>query len=194
MPERQMTISSSMVHPMRYMKTRPFAQEAARAYMRLCGRGMPTSQLLDTISHIIVTAFNAAIENLPHERRSQRAAAIVTQEGSLTVHFGRYSAFSRNIYVMSPHLLSMLVHTDLDSVRAGDIRLPFDAFHISFADNFDGYLPGPPNRIDGAYLSQSAPGHIEIVVTSRRLDVKTTNSSRWPFSRNLYYYTNGPNH
>jgi len=160
----QVTIASPLIHPMRYMRTRPFAEDAVRAYMRSCGRGTPTSNLVEIIGGMIVSAFNLAIEKVPRNNRPQRAVAMVTQEGSLAVHVGRYSAFGRNIYVMSPSLLAMLDHTDLDSVRVGDIRLPFDAFHISFANNFDGSLPGPPNCIDGAYVSRSDPDRLEIVV------------------------------
>lgn len=188
MTEGQVTVASPLIHPMRYMRTRPFAEDAVRAYMRSCGRGMPTSNLIEIIGDLIVSAFNLAIEKVPREKRPQRATSMVTQEGSLAVHVGRYSAFGRNIYVMSPNLLAMLDHTDLDSVRVRDIRLPFDAFHISFADNFDGSLPGPPNCIDGAYVSRSGPDRLEIVVTSRRLDAKPNDSRRWPFSRDLYYY------
>lgn len=183
-----MAVASSLIHPMRYMRTRPFAQEAVRTYIRTCGRSMPTPQMLEVIGGLIISSFNEAIKKLPREKRPQRATAVITQEGSLAVHVGRHSAFGRNIYVMAPDLLAMLDRTDLDSIRARDIQLPFEAFYISFGDAFNGCLPGPPNHIDGAYVSRSGPNCIEVVVTSRRLDTKLNVSTRWPFSRDLYYY------
>ena len=88
---------------------------------------------------------------------------------------------------MSPELVSLLDRTDLDGVRVSDIRLPFAVFHISFADAFGGTLPGPPNQIDGVYLSQLQKNCLDILVTSRRLGTNYK-SNTWPFSRDWYFY------
>jgi hypothetical protein len=113
---------------------------------------------------------------------------MLTEEGSLTFHVGRFTAYGRNIFALASNLVEILEHTDLSAVQAGDIKLPFAAFFVSFGDSLDAALPGPPNRIDGAYVSLPSPGQLQIVLTSRRLDVRNGGSRHWPFSRDLYYY------
>jgi len=180
---------SFLIHPMRYMRTRPFAKSAVQTYVRTAGRApLPTMADVQRIQNIVFPAYNDAISVIPFEKRPQRPTAMLVQECSLAIHVGMYTAFGRNAYVLSPRLVELLDRTDLGAVRAGDIRLPFGAFYLSFSDAFDAILPGPPNRIDGAYVSLSGPDKLQILVTTRRLDARTNTSVRWPFSRDLYYY------
>lgn len=113
---------------------------------------------------------------------------MLTQEGSLASHVGCFTAHGRNIFALAPNLVEVLDRTDLSAVQAGDIKLPFSGFYMSFGNSLDASLPGPPNRIDGAYVSLLDPGRLQIVLTSRRLDVRDDSSRHWPFSRDLYYY------
>ncbi|MBL0931801.1 MAG: hypothetical protein IBJ15_17010 [Alphaproteobacteria bacterium] len=104
------------------------------------------------------------------------------------MHVGRFTAHGRNIFAASQGLIDAFEGTDLDGVTADDIRLPFGAFYVSFADGFDGALPGKPNRIDGAYVAESGGTKLEIVLTSRRTDVRSGDARSWPASRDIYYY------
>jgi hypothetical protein len=113
---------------------------------------------------------------------------MLTEEASLACHVGAFTAYGRNVFLLSTDLADMLGQTDLQGVRAGDIRMPFPAFHVSFGEAFTGSLPGPPNQIDGAYLSEIDTGRFQVLVTSRRLDARPDRADRWPFSRDLYYY------
>lgn len=183
-----MRITSADVHPMRYMRTRPFARKAVQTFVRGPGRGLPTMETFQAVQQIIVSSYNEAMERFPLERRPERPTSMVGQEGSLACHVGMFAAAGRNVFLLAPKLMTMLDRTDLAAVRAGDVHLPFTAFYVSFGDAFDGALPGPPNRIDGAYVSQPAPGHLQVLVTSRRLDTRPDTAARWPFSRDLYFY------
>lgn len=113
---------------------------------------------------------------------------MLTEEGSLAFHVGCFTAHGRNIFALAPNLVEVLERTDLSAIQAGDIKLPFAGFYMSFGDSLDAFLPGPPNRIDGAYVSLLDPGRLQIVLTSRRLDVRDGSTKHWPFSRDLYYY------
>lgn len=185
-------IVSSHIHPIRYMRNRPFARKAMQLYRKTVGRGMPTMDWVYAIQDLLMRSYNEVIEKMPIDKRPVRAGALGVQEASLASHVGAFVEYGRNIFFLEPHLVRLLDQTDLTNVRCGDIQLPFNCFHISFGDAFDGALPGPPNKIDGAYII-SHSGHdgaaLQIVVTSRRLDVHNPDKpNRWPFSRDLYFY------
>lgn len=183
-----MQINSAYVHPMRYMRTRPFARRVMQTFVHGSGRGVTTIETARAVQQIVVSSYNEAMSRVPRDQRPQRATAMVGQEGSLACHVGMFTAAGRNVFLLSPDLMTLLDRTDLSTVRAGDVRLPFSAFYISFGVAFDGALPGPPNRIDGAYVSQPVPGLLQVLVTSRRLDTRPDSSVNWPFSRDLYFY------
>ncbi|MEN2990104.1 hypothetical protein WG926_17425 [Tistrella sp. BH-R2-4] len=184
-----MGVASSLIHPMRYMRTRPFAKPVIQTYVRKAGRTLlPTMADVERIQNVVFPAYNDAISVLPFEKRPERPTAMLVQECSLALHVGMYTAFGRNAYLLSPRLVDLLDRTDLGAVRVRDIKLPFRAFYLSFGDAFDARLPGPPNRIDGAYVSLSGTDSLQIVVTTCRLDAGTSSAAYWPFSRDLYYY------
>jgi len=177
-------MDSSQIHPMRYLRTRPFARVVIQQYVRQCGRGLASSATMQDICDTIVSTFN----DLPFEKRVDLSAMTFSQETSLAMHVGRFTANGRNIFVASQGIIDAFEGTDLDGVRAGDIQLPFGAFYVSFGDGFDGALPGKPNHIDGAYVAESGGTKLEIVLTSRRTDVRNGDSRSWPASRDMYYY------
>lgn len=140
---------------------------------------------------MMMPIYNDIIMTLPREKRPERPTAMLVQEASLASHVGAFVEHGRNIFFLEPHLVRLLDQTDLANVRCGDVQLPFDCFHISFGDAFDGALPGAPNRIDGAYIT-SHPGwsdNLQVLVTTRRLDQQHPDKpNRWPFSRDVYFY------
>lgn len=183
-----MTVESNLVHPMRFLKTRPFAKRVIRLYQQKIGRSAPNQAVIQSIGQILIEEYNTAIMKLPFEQRPVRPSALMSNEVALSLHVAKYAAFGRNTFVLAPHLVEMLDNTKLDAVRTIDLRLPFKSFYISFADAFPACLPGPKNIIDGAYISSSFEGRIEVIITSRRRDVDTHTSANWPRSRDLYYY------
>jgi hypothetical protein len=185
------SIISAHVHPMRYMRNRPFARKAMQLYRRMVGRKMPTVEWVQAIGDLMMPVYNDAIDKLPREKRPERPTAMLIDESSLAGHVGAFVEHGRNIFFLEPHLIRLLDQTDLTNVRCGDVQLPFDSFHISFGDAFDGALPGPLNKIDGAYITSHREhgGSLEIRVTTRRLDLQHPDkSNHWPFSRDCYFY------
>lgn len=180
-------IESTLIHPMRYMRVRPFARRVTQLYSRLAGRQMLSSEGLQEVADLVASHYNQTIERLPREDRPERPTRMIVEEASLACHVGAFIEYGRNVFHVSPELVSLLDRTDLDGVRISDIRLPFTVFHISFGSAFDGSLPGPPNQIDGVYISQLQRTFLEILVTSRRLG-NYYKSNNWPFSRDWYFY------
>jgi hypothetical protein len=185
------SIISTHIHPMRYMRNRPFARKAMQLYRRTVGRGIPTNAWIQEIGEMMMPIYNDVIMALPREKRPERPTAMLVQEASLAGHVGAFVEHGRNIFFLEPPLVRLLDQTDLTNVRCGDVQLPFDCFHISFGDAFDGALSGAPNKIDGAYIT-SHPGwsdSLQILVTTRRLDQQHPDKpNRWPFSRDVYFY------
>ena len=176
------------IHPMRWMRNRPFSRQAVAAHKRASPvHGATTQASFKAVTQVIYLGYNEAIQLVPWERRPERPTGLITQEISLACHVSTFSAKGRNIFHLCPELVRMLDNTGLDGVRVGDLKMPFDTFHVSFGDSFGGALPGPPNRIDGAYVSVSGDS-AQVVITSRRLDVSAGVPGRWPFSRDLCYY------
>ena len=180
--------SSTLIHPVRYMRNRPFARRVTQMYMSMGGRRGPTSKALELITDVVVRYFNDAIKKRPFEQRPARATRLLSEESSLAAHVAAYVAHGRNTFLLSPELVAMLDRTELDGVRAADINLPFDVFYISFGDAFEACLPGPPNKIDGAYINQTGSLPLQVLITSRRADVQSNRSNDWPFSRDRYFY------
>lgn len=176
---------------MRYMRNRPFARKAMQLYRRIVGRGIPTNTWIQEIGEMMMPIYNDIIMAMPREKRPERPTAMLVQEASLAGHVGAFVEHGRNIFFLEPQLVQLLGQTDLTNVRCGDIQLPFDCFHISFGDAFDGALPGAPNRIDGAYITSHPDwsDKLQILVTTRRLDQQHPDKpNRWPFSRDVYFY------
>jgi len=178
-------IYSHQIHPMRFMRTRPFAKDA----MRIVGRieKGPTMAQVNAIAATMLPAYQAAIERLPIAERPENPTRMINEEMSLTAFVGVYSGAGRHVYYLGPQLVELLDNTDLTGVTIGDVKLPSPAFFISFGEAFDGGLPGAPNRIDGAYVMTPAEGTLQVVVTSRRLDAPPDSGRYWPLSRDRYF-------
>lgn len=132
--------------------------------------------------------YNKAIERVPVDLRPKRPMLTISGEMALAMHHGAFACRGRNIFYLTPMLVKLLELSDLGDMRLEDVQFPFDSFYIAFGDAFRHALPGPPNQIDGAYLTRHVSGLVEVVVTSRRLDVRPDRSSGWPFTRDAYYY------
>jgi hypothetical protein len=112
---------------------------------------------------------------------------MVQEEIGLGVHAARYFATGRNAFVLSPGLNQSLLHTDLTGLKFSDIHFPFRSFYLGFAGPIDASLPGSDNFIDGGYVCDLG-SVIEILLTTRRYNVDPSNSKRWPWSRDPYFY------
>lgn len=179
-----MGVIASHIHPFRFRRTRPFAREVGRKADEMSAIG-PTMRDLQMITGLLFAAYNTAISKVPVEFRPLNATTIASDETSLAGHFACWVKAGRNTFLLTPPLVEMLQHTNLDGVRLADIELPFKTFYLGFGDAYPGKLPGPPNRIDGAYIEEYG-GVISITLTSRRLDVSNESSASWPFNRDRY--------
>jgi hypothetical protein len=137
----------------------------------------------------MIHSYNEGIFRVGREERPEPTAAngIINNEFILAERAGRWAHYGRNIFLLGPNLLEMLEQTDLGDLRIEDVRWPFPAFYISFGRAYDDALPGPPNRIDGAYFNNTFDDGWRIDITSRRLDHRPDRDNRWPFSRDLAY-------
>src|SRR3546814_190555 len=154
-----MQISSVDIHPMRYMRTRPFARQVMQLYRRRIGRRCPTAADLTAISNLLTTQYNDAIMRVPRENRSARATRLLVEEASIAMHVGAFTEWGRNVFLLPPPAIALLERTDLKGVCGGDVKLPFRVFYVGFGIAFGGALPGPPNRIDGAYVIELGRDH-----------------------------------
>lgn len=183
-------IDSNWLHPMRFQRSRPFAHRLFQAYERTAGRVAEVGiETITAVQSIPFDAFNALPDAV--RARSSRAldrdlSGILSQESSLGLHVARYRALGRNLFLLEPALMNLLDRTDLDGVRFSDLRFPFPAFYVAFGNAFDGSLSGASNQIDGAYISTFRE-NIEVVVTSRRLDI-SHDAKFWPSNRDRYFY------
>ncbi|HEY0024439.1 MAG TPA: hypothetical protein VGB24_16110 [Longimicrobium sp.] len=183
-----MRIDSSWIHPMRYGRTRPFGRELAQLADRRAGRGFLALDDLNALLARVMGPYNDAIDHLPREARPARPTPILNAEVSLATSVGRFKAWGRNIFWLTPALVEMLEHTDLSGVHLGDLQFPYDMCYVGFGDRLAVGLPGPPNQVDGAYVEQRPEG-IAIHITARRLDPGSQSPRTWPLNQELVYTT-----
>lgn len=179
-------IDRNWIHPMRWIRTRPFSRQFVQRYKAL--GGAPTQSVLQEMQGFVLKEYNRAIERVPREMRPERPTLIVGGEMSLAMHHAAFACNGRNIFYLTPMLVRLLELSDLGDMRLEDVQFPFDSFYVSFGDAFRHALPGPPNQIDGAYITRHPGGLLEVAVTSRRLDARPDRSAGWPFTRDAYYY------
>lgn len=179
-------VDRDWIHPMRWLRTRPFSRTFVQRYKAL--GGYPTMSAQQELQGFLLKEYNKSIARVPVDLRPQKPLPIVGGELSLGMHHCAFACRGRNIFYLTPTLVQLLELSDLGDMRLEDIQFPFDSFYISFGGAFRHALPGPPNQIDGAYITRYVNGPIEVVVTSRRLDVRPDRSSGWPFTCDAYYY------
>lgn len=164
-----LNIALDDIHPVRFFRRHPFAQDIVR---RLGGRGRGVALRRDDFDQLVrevMARYNEDIMTLERERRPSNmdvATAIATD----VAHLVSFARSGRNTFVIADDLAQMFARTDLAAVRLSDIRLPYAAFHIAFAAPLDASLPGPDNRIDGAYVEKPHDGTLAFYVTARRTD------------------------
>jgi hypothetical protein len=172
---------SEWLHPIRYLRTRPFARRLLREYESRVGRRPLRVSDMQFFLDRILPAYNEGIMRVPFDERP-RGSDLLNSEISLLTHVGTFTTFGRNIFALSPEMVYLLDRTDLESVHLGDLTLPYDALCLSFGDQFEASLPGAPNQIDGAYVHRLTPNAIQVTLTSRRLDVGRRPDRKWPLA------------
>jgi len=184
-------VRSEDIHPMRWTRTRPFAREVIQILRREPRQGSAIgSDAFREVTLRLVAAYNNGIARLPIAERPHTPTNAIRDETTLANLVGAFARAGRNIFALGPNLAGLLDRPDLDGVRAGDLRMPFPAFHIAFPDTFDARLPGPPNRIDGAHIAESGLGDgvVDVAVTSHRLDVPAGSAAGWPVARDAFFH------
>jgi hypothetical protein len=179
-------VTSNDIHPSRWLRTRPFARELINIFAKTAVGVGPTQTTCQQSTSAVFPHYNAALLKVPVSRRPS-SGRLVQEEIGLGVHAARYFATGRNAFVLSPGLNQSLLHTDLTGLKFSDIHFPFRSFYLGFAGPIDASLPGSDNFIDGGYVCDLG-SVIEVLLTTRRYDVDPSNSKRWPWSRDPYFY------
>lgn len=165
-------------HPVRYRRTRPFADQAVSRWVKAAGTQSIRVEVLNELLETIIEAHNERIMGVPRQERPRSTTAALNNELNALAVVGAFTAAGRNVFMPTPSLLAMLDSTDLGSVRLGDIQLPYDAFYVAFGDAFDEGLPGAGSRVDGAYVHRvRKSGVVAVVLTCRILG----EDERWPW-------------
>lgn len=170
-------------HPMRYRQERPFAGEFLQWWKRKVGRGPVTERNAKLIADFIGWKYDQALRKIPITLRP-KDALVFTREVNLAVYAGLFNAWGQNIFLVPDRIRALLEQTDLSGVAASDVQLPFPSLYVSFGAGFDGALPGPPNRIDGAYVYAQHPDTLEVAVTS----CLEGRRSAWPTQQEPYQW------
>src|SRR3546814_3519528 len=97
-----MQISSVDIHPMRYMRTRPFARQVMQLYRRRIGRRCPTADDLTAISNLLTTQYNDAIMRVPRENRPARATRLLVEEARIATPVGALPEGGRQEVLFPP--------------------------------------------------------------------------------------------
>jgi len=131
--------------------------------------------------------YNRATEGGPFDERPSDIG-LMSREVSLAMYAARFFTTGKNAIEMSLPLLQALDLTG--DVRFSDIKLPHRFFWVSLANAGCGGLPGPGNRIDGAYVDATLADHgsLQIVLTTRRADLDPSSRRQWPMKTESYFY------
>lgn len=167
-------IASADIHPSRWMRAVPFARKA----MQLASRNSPGGEMSEDATfamfNLIADAANAAPR--PTGTPPPDPKDVVGRDFELVRQVVSFGLGGRNVFAMGRNLVAMLDKTDLKSANernelsgtlVGDLAMPFNSFYIAFEGGLDVALPGPANRVDGAYLSGGADTGIMVTLTSR---------------------------
>lgn len=157
--------TSNKYHPFRFQQSRPFARQAATAYVSVCGAATPpTSKVSEKLSAIVQRGYNDALEDIPRLERPDHTR-IVFSEISYTMHYAIYCAYGRNTFDFDESLISMFRNTDVGAVPIESLQLPFNAVYLSFGPQNDLLMFGGKAVIDGAYVRHVVPKTMEIALS-----------------------------
>src|SRR5690606_21920702 len=96
---------------------------------------------------------------------------------------------NRNAIAADQDLVTLLEKTDSGEIPMSAINWPFPCFYLALPAGL-GLMLDKDSEIDGAYIRKQHGNLVEIVVTSRRLDIEQS-ASRWPLSADRYFYLSG---
>lgn len=176
-------MKSDLIHPIRFMRRFPEGKALAQALGRSIGNGALKVQDYARMSEKATETYNLEVDRLPFEFRPNDADTLFDTL-SIIASIGVFISRGRNIFAIDSGLVAMLGRTDLSGVRTGDIKLPFEAFYLSFGDAFEWSLPGHPNRIDGVYVNATV-GLLEMMVTCHRT---AGHRKSWVLGHETYFY------
>ncbi len=178
-----MRVNSALIHPIRFLRCRPFLRQIVQRTAREHPSGRLTAQALQKIADTFIPIYNDHLDRLPFEQR-QANLDVVNGVMADVAHLAAFLAKGRNIFLPSPELLALLDRTNLADIRLADIRMPYGAFYVGFGDGLPWSLPGPANVIDGAYVESwsdplSKAEQVSFYITTRRSDVPTHGAAGW---------------
>lgn len=181
-------VERSQIHPLRWADTMPIAHFYIHA-LRGSKSGAVSVSMLNACMSRTMHEYNRAIEGVPFDERPSDIR-LMSREVSLAMYAARFFTTGKNVIEMSLPLLQALDLTTLGDVRFSDIKLPHRFFWVSLANAGCGGLPGPDNRIDGAYVDATLADHgsLQIVLTTRRADLDPSSRRQWPMKTDSYFY------
>lgn len=166
------------LHPIRYRRSRPHARDIARASVGLHTAATPWQDplVVQAVMQRIQLAYNTHLDRCGKPGPGGDPMQLLIDEMLISLTWGQHRACGATNFVLTPAMAQMLALTDLDGVRMEDLTAPFTSLYVHFGGADVGALPGPANRIDGAYLRATTPTSWQVVFTSR-LEI---GAEHWP--------------
>lgn len=174
-----MTFDSERLHPVRFRRAFKPAAEVVRQATGWPNSRFPHPSHMNRLQTAILDPLNDAIRKRPLAERPepQQTLRALMDAMMLSWTWGWQHVAGRNNFVLSPELAILLRNTELGDVQLGDIEPPFNNLYLHFGGAEVGGLPGPENRLDGAYLRATGAKQWLVTFTTSLLDT----APAWPF-------------
>jgi hypothetical protein len=175
-------------HPERYRISRPFVKQAVSLYRNFTGiTTITNSDTTNAMQSLLRDYYNHELSLLPFEQRPSNTQNLVNQY-SLAMHYSVWSCHGKQIFHFGDEITQQFRHTDIDQIQIGLIKLPYNAFYMSFGIQNDLPIGNNQNFVDGAYISVIPNELIQIVLTTNTTATRKKLSSDWATIRDRYYF------
>lgn len=141
--------------------------------------GQMTGRLADTLHEkILLPQLDAITTTQPPDHWAILQANAMRAVRTAAIH-AAWARFGRQIFELSPNLVSAFRLTDVTNSSFEGLHLPYRAFFLHFGLQNDFVLDDPgrlsPEYVDGAYIFQDAVGTIVIELTLSRSGGEASN-------------------
>lgn len=169
------------LHPLRWRRSRPFSGALLRLAADHSTPTGTTHQFFQLGVNAMMPDYNPAIMKLPFEKRPENPLDVMMPEITIGMYASAFWMGNRNVVALDPSVMELIRHTDADNVPMSAIRWTHPLVYVALPDVEDISFTGMPNVFDGAYVDTRIPDHVQIALTTRRLDVETRRQT-WPLS------------
>lgn len=173
------------LHPQRWLRSRPFANEALAAHASGTTHGGTTKESMEAVLHAlqgVEMAEETASEGLPIP-----ASLVGKQELALACHVASWMARGSRTVWCAGWIERQTEPAYLDTATPGGTMGaigPSGSVYVALPGARPLSLAGPPNRIDGAYLNRG-DGVLEVTLASTRANPDPAN---WQGDRDRYFW------